>query len=208
LSEDQKVQHIVDKISADADEKAEELISEAKSKSKEIEEKAKVKAENRRNEIIKEAEKKARQEKNKVIANAKLDAKKKKYRVREELIEKVISRVLNRAQNLEDDEYAKILKNLAIEACRQLPGNEFLLKSDEDGRKLLQEMSLEDKLSDSKDMQVSITIEDSYISERGIIASTKDGVASVDKTFRNIVSRNRKNIRKEINKILFESESI
>ncbi|MGO1580571.1 MAG: V-type ATP synthase subunit E [Peptoniphilaceae bacterium] len=108
------IDNIINKLKEDSHKQNEKIIENAESEAKKLIDEAEKKAREEYHSIIRKAETEKEQIKSKAISSAELKARDMVLKSKNEIIQKVFEIVLERLNNLPEDDYLKYLKNSVV----------------------------------------------------------------------------------------------
>jgi len=177
----------------------------AETQAEKILEEAEKEAEKKYESIINENKEKLRTEEQQMIILFELEAKNRLLRAKEELIEEVYNRALNRLREYTlTKDYMNCLLRLISEASRQISSNELIIQLNERDAQALTEKLL---LDFSRKIGVKLVKSKKRIDcIGGVIVMNPDGRIVVDNTFENRLRMLKSSLRVKVAEILFQEE--
>lgn len=196
---------IIEEINREAEQKVKYILSEAEKQAEEIKAEAEKRARVKAEWILRKAQTQAEIEKQRIIANAKLEIRKKRLALQEELINEVFKSLKERLATLPKEEYFEIIKNLLLQAVRELGEDKVRVSSNETTLQLIAERINEIKafLKEKVDREVSIELGDRIETIGGVLVENATRTVRVDNTFEARIERLESELRSRIAKVLF-----
>lgn len=125
---------IRERILEEARKQAEANIQEAKKEAEKIIHSSEEEARKKQKQIIDRAFKEAAERKKRLIAVAELEGRKEKLKAKQDMIEEVFTKTIERLNSLSDEEYENILVDMIINSVRS--GDEEIILSEKDRNRL------------------------------------------------------------------------
>ena len=110
---------------------------------------------------------------------------------KEEIIETCFDNAIKALQQLDENKYKDLVKQLMIQGQNQIPGTCTVKTSKNVDKKIAEGLG--------------IKVTGSISASGGIILTSEEGTISVDNTFEGILKREKHRIRVNVGKLLFES---
>ena len=195
------VNNITSKILKDAEGRKESILATAEEEKNKILSKKVASARELEKEILEKAESEAKSKKERVISGAKLKVRNEKLAAKQEVIEEVFSKSVEKLCELKNDQYIKFIKDSIL--ALDIDGNETLILN-ENGQKLINKEILSEINSElkAKNLKGEITISDKIGSFRGGFILEKNGI-EVNSTFEALVDSLRDELEFEVAQVLF-----
>jgi len=196
---------IIEEINREAEQKVKYILSEAEKQAEEIKAEAEKRARVKAEWILRKAQTQAEIEKQRIIANAKLEIRKRRLALQEKLINEVFKSLKERLATLPKEEYFEIIKNLLLQAVRELGEDKVRVSSNETTLQLIAERINEIKafLKEKVDREVSIELGDRIETIGGVLVENATRTVRVDNTFEARIERLESELRSRIAKVLF-----
>ncbi|AHF81076.1 V-type ATP synthase subunit E [Thermococcus paralvinellae] len=196
---------IIEEINREAEQKIKYILSEAEKQAEEIKAEAEKRARAKAEWILRKAQTQAEIEKQRIIANAKLEIRKKRLALQEELMNEVLKSLKERLVALPKDEYFEIVKNLMLQAVKELGEDKIRVSSNEATLQLIAEKIDEIKtfLNEKAGIEISIELGDKIETIGGVLVENADRTIRVDNTFEARIERLESELRSRIAKLLF-----
>jgi len=196
---------IIEEINREAEQKVKYILSEAEKQAEEIKAEAEKRARVKAEWILRKAQTQAEIEKQRIIANAKLEIRKRRLALQEKLINEVFKSLKERLATLPKEEYFEIIKNLLLQAVRELGEDKVRVSSNERTLQLIAERINEIKafLKEKVDREVSIELGDKIETIGGVLVENANRTVRVDNTFEARIERLESELRSRIAKVLF-----
>lgn len=125
-------QQVIDKIVSDANKRADEIKQQASRQAQQAEEEFKKELSDFQKQTDQLAEKAAENKKAHILASARMDAAKQKLAEKRKILDKVFEQAKQKIQQLPDQEYRNLIKNLMSEAVES--GDETVIAGKDDQR--------------------------------------------------------------------------
>ena len=180
---------IIKKIKSDAEEKAKEIKKEAEQEADNIKNEATKKAKKQSDDIIEKGKQQAENRKKILISQAHQNAKRKEMNAKEDIINTCFSKALKHLENVDENEYTTLIKQLIKQGRKQIPG-ECTLKISREADKTIAK-------------QLSIPVSGKISATGGVVLVSKNGTITIDNTFEGILKREKDRIRVKVGKLLF-----
>ena len=195
------VNNITSKILRDAEGRKESILATAEEEKNKILSKKVASAKELEKEILEKAEIEAKSKKERVISGAKLKARNEKLAAKQEVIEEVFSKSVEKLCKLNDREFVKFIKDSILSL--NIDGDETLILN-EDGNKIVSkevvaEINAELK---AKGLKGEIKISETIGSFRGGFILENNGI-EINSTYEALVSSLRDELEFEVAKVLF-----
>lgn len=222
-------ENIVSNIMSEAQSKADENIQEAQAKAETIVQQGEKKAEATKNQISLNGQKQADMRYQQIISEAKMNARRFELEAKEEVIEAAFNKAteeLTQIASTDDEKYTTSLINMIKEAATEIGGGNLIIQlKEEDIPKI--KSNLETIASDVKSIltgnkkdqlnlnniakdvssatstETKITIGEPINTIGGVVVKTENGDIEVNNTIEARMLRNKKNLRSEVAKTLF-----
>ena len=196
---------IIEEINREAEQKVKYILSEAEKQAGEIKAEAEKRARAKAEWILRKAQTQAEIEKQRIIANAKLEIRKRRLALQEKLINEVFKSLKERLATLPKEEYFEIIKNLLLQAVRELGEDKVRVSSNEVTLQLIAERVNEIKafLKEKVNREVSIELGDRIETIGGVLVENANRTVRVDNTFEARIERLESELRSRIAKVLF-----
>ncbi|ALM75770.1 V-type ATP synthase subunit E [Thermococcus barophilus] len=196
---------IIEEINREAEQKIKYILSEAEKQAEEIKAEAEKRARTKAEWILRKAQTQAEIEKQRIIANAKLEIRKKRLALQEEFINEVLRSLKERLANLPKDEYLGIVKDLMLQAVKELGEDRIRVSSNEATLQLIAEKLEEIKafLNEKTGREIRIELGDKISTIGGVLVENADRTIRVDNTFEARIDRLESELRSRIAKVLF-----
>jgi len=193
------LENILEKIGEDADIEAGSIINQAKKEAERIIALAGQEAVSMREEAARAGAEMAQREKEKLITMANLDGRKKVLAVKQKALDEIFENVKKRLDQLDEKEYAKLMKKLIMADAGQ--GKVTVVPGTDDrkviNKKLIDEINVELKGA----CKVELSEENTAI-RRGFVL--KSGKVEVDNSIDNIIKTARDRAQDEVAGMLFK----
>jgi V/A-type H+-transporting ATPase subunit E len=193
---------IIKKIGDDAEAYGQKLIDQANAEADRILAAGREEAEREAQQIIRQAEEDVQRFKNKQMATALLQVRKDKLDNRQQLLDEVFSKALDRILNCEAEQYTRIVKNILLSVDEERSGTIRLAQAD---RSLITEEFVEEMNQDLKkqnrQLQFQLSSETIEI-KRGCILDFQD--FEMNFSLETLLTEMWEGIRSEISRRLFE----
>lgn len=195
------VNNITSKILKDAEGRKESILATAEEEKNKILSKKVASAKEIEKEILEKAETEAKSKKERVISGAKLKVRNEKLAAKQEVIDEVFSKSIEKLCGLKNDQYIKFVKDSIL--ALDIEGNETLILN-ENGQKLISKEILSEINSElkAKNLKGEITISDKTGSFKGGFILEKNGI-EVNSTFEALVDSLRDELEFEVAQVLF-----
>lgn len=180
---------IIKKIKSDAEEKAKEIKKEAEQEADNIKNEATKKAKKQSDDIIEKGKQQAENRKKILISQAHQNAKRKEMNAKEDIINTCFSKALKHLENVDENEYTTLVKQLIKQGRKQIPGDCTLKISREADKTIAK--------------QLSIPVSGKISATGGVVLVSKNGTITIDNTFEGILKREKDRIRVKVGKLLF-----
>ena len=189
----------------DAERESKTTILRAEAQAEKILEEAKKEAEKKYQSIINENKEKLRTKEQQMIILFELEAKNRLLKAKEELIEEIYNRALNRLREYTSTkDYMNCLFRLISEASRQISSNKLIIQLNERDAQALTEKLL---LDISRKIGVKLVKSKKKVDcIGGVIVASPDGRMVVDNTFENRLRMLKSSLRVKVAEILFREE--
>ncbi|NJE08238.1 V-type ATP synthase subunit E [Thermococcus sp. M39] len=196
---------IIEEINREAEQKIRYILSEAEKQAEEIKAEAEKRARAKAEWILRKAQTQAEIEKQRIVANAKLEIRKKRLALQEELINEVLKSLKERLAALPKDEYFEVVKDLMLQAVKELGEDKIRVSSNEATLQLIAEKIDEIKtfLNEKTGREMSIELGDKIETIGGVLVENADRTIRVDNTFEARIERLESELRSRIAKVLF-----
>ncbi|ADT84674.1 V-type ATP synthase subunit E [Thermococcus barophilus] len=196
---------IIEEINREAEQKIRYILSEAEKQAEDIKAEAEKRARAKAEWILRKAQTQAEIEKQRIIANAKLEIRKKRLALQEEFINEVLRSLKERLANLPKDEYLGIVKDLMLQAVKELGEDRIRVSSNEATLQLIAEKLEEIKafLNEKTGREIRIELGDKISTIGGVLVENADRTIRVDNTFEARIDRLESELRSRIAKVLF-----
>lgn len=185
------LENLISRINEEVEKEIEEIIGKAQHEAEEIVEKEKKKGEMEAEKIRARGERDAERAKEKIFALYNRKARMEITNAKEEIIEKCFEKIRNKLENMDGEEYEKVMVKMAKEAVKGIE-NFYIIGTRKEDKKIADKLDTE-----IKEMRKGIG---------GIIIKTHDGSKEIDLTFDFLLERKREEIRIKIAKELFEKK--
>lgn len=195
------VNNITSKILKDAEGRKESILAAAEEEKSKILSKKVASAKELEKEILDRAELEAKSKKERVISGAKLRARNEKLAAKQEVINEVFSKSVEKLCQLNDKEFVNFVKESILSL--EIDGNESLILN-ENGQRLINEEVLAEINSElmKKGLKGELKISATVGTFMGGFILEKNGV-EVNNTFESLVSSLRDELEFEVAKVLF-----
>ncbi len=196
---------IIEEINREAEQKIRYILSEAEKQAEGIKAEAEKRARAKAEWILRKAQTQAEIEKQRIIANAKLEIRKKRLALQEEFINEVLRSLKERLANLPKDEYLGVVKDLMLQAVKELGEDRIRVSSNEATLQLIAEKLEEIKafLNEKTGREIRIELGDKISTIGGVLVENADRTIRVDNTFEARIDRLESELRSRIAKVLF-----
>ncbi|WP_324734891.1 V-type ATP synthase subunit E [Thermococcus sp. SY098] len=196
---------IIEEINREAEQKIRYILSEAEKQAEDIKAEAEKRARAKAEWILRKAQTQAEIEKQRIIANAKLEIRKKRLALQEEFINEVLKSLKERLANLPKDEYLGVVKDLMLQAVKELGEDRIRVSSNEATLQLIAEKLEEIKafLNEKTGREIRIELGDKISTIGGVLVENADRTIRVDNTFEARIDRLESELRSRIAKVLF-----
>ncbi len=222
-------ENIVSNIMSEAQSKADENIQEAQAKAETIVQQGEKKAEATKNQISLNGQKQADMRYQQIISEAKMNARRFELEAKEEVIEAAFNKAteeLTQIASTDDEKYTTSLISMIKEAATEIGGGNLIIQLKEDDIPKVKS-NLETIASDVKSIltgnkkdqlnlnniakdvssatstETKITIGEPINTIGGVVVKTENGDIEVNNTIEARMLRNKKNLRSEVAKTLF-----
>ena len=182
---------IINKIKTDAKQKQEAIIKEAEKEAKRIKNDATKNAKKQAEEILHKGKQQAENQKKILISQAHQNAKRDEMNAKEEIIETCFDNAMKTLQQLDENKYKDLVKQLMIKGHKQIPGTCTVKTSKSVDKNIAEDLGLK--------------VTGSISASGGIILTSEEGTISVDNTFEGILKREKHRIRVNVGKLLFDT---
>lgn len=195
------VNNITSKILKDAEGRKENILAAAEEEKNNILSKKVASAKELEKEILEKAENEAKSKKERVLSGAKLKVRNEKLAAKQEVINEVFSKSVEKLCKLNNDQYINFIKGSIL--ALDIDGNETLILN-ENGQKLITKEILSEINSGlkAKNLKGEITISDKVGTFKGGFILEKNGV-EVNNTFEALVGSLRDELEFEVAQVLF-----
>ena len=195
------VNNITSKILRDAEGRKESILAAAEEEKNKILSKKVASAKELETEILEKAEIEAKSKRERVISGAKLKARNEKLAAKQEVIEEVFSKSVEKLCKLNDREFVKFIKDSILSL--DIDGDESLILNN-DGQKIVSKEVVEQINTElkAKGLKGEIKIRETVGSFRGGFVLEKGGV-EVNNTFEAIVDSLKDELEFEVAQVLF-----
>lgn len=183
------IEKIITKIKEDGEKKARKILSEARGKAKEIIEKEQIEINKEKEIKYSKGKKEIETKKNIIISTAKRNTRKKILETKEEIINNCFVSSKESLENLDEENYNKILTKQILEAKNVIGDDLIVIPSRDKDISFLNSQNF--------------TIGDIKEATGGVTLVSKDGKISIENTFDGIMERLRDDVRIGVAKILF-----
>lgn len=180
---------IIKKIKSDAEQKAKEIKKEAEQEADNIKNETTKKAKKQSDDIIEKGKQQAENRKKILISQAHQNAKRKEMNAKEDIINTCFSKALKHLENMDENEYITLVKQLIKQGRKQIPGDCTLKISREADKTIAK--------------QLSIPVSGKISATGGVVLVSKKGTITIDNTFEGILKREKDRIRVKVGKLLF-----
>ncbi|HEY8420654.1 MAG TPA: V-type ATP synthase subunit E [Thermoclostridium sp.] len=153
------------KILEDAEVRAGQILEQARAEAREIIDNALKEAEQKRSDILRKGESDGREVYRRMMSEANLEGRKEVLKAKQDLVESAFSLAMDKLCKLSDQDYQKLLEDMAVEAAK-----------DEDGEILLSE---QDRNRVSKDFVKNINKRIASSGKNGKLALSQDTIKTV-----------------------------
>lgn len=153
------------KILEDAEVRAGQILEQARAEAREIIDNALKEAEQKRADILRKGESDGREVYRRMMSEANLEGRKEVLKAKQDLVESAFSLAMDKLCKLSDQDYQKLLEDMAVEAAK-----------DEDGEILLSE---QDRNRVSKDFVKNINKRIASSGKNGKLALSQDTIKTV-----------------------------
>ncbi|WP_457752588.1 V-type ATP synthase subunit E [Thermococcus sp.] len=196
---------IIEEINREAEQKIRYILSEAEKQAEGIKAEAEKRARAKAEWILRKAQTQAEIEKQRIIANARLEIRKKRLALQEEFINEVLRSLKERLANLPKDEYLGVVKDLMLQAVKELGEDRIRVSSNEATLQLIAEKLEEIKafLNEKTGREIRIELGDKISTIGGVLVENADRTIRVDNTFEARIDRLESELRSRIAKVLF-----
>jgi V/A-type H+-transporting ATPase subunit E len=199
-SPDENIKVLSHAVLSDVREDVERAVSEAKAKAENIRQNAKERAEAERSRILEQANRETDRVRSQAVAVAQLKARTMQLEQREKLLDSVFSTARQKLTAMQrDSDYEQVAERLLREALTQLSASTVKVRADRTTQELFTTSMLE-KLS--KDLKVSIQLEEPLEQGTGVIVETIDGHRQYDNTLETRLKRMQDSLRTSVYHIL------
>jgi V/A-type H+-transporting ATPase subunit E len=199
-SPDENIKVLSHAVLSDVREDVERAVSEAKAKAENIRQNAKERAEAERSRILEQANRETDRVRSQAVAVAQLKARTMQLEQREKLLDSVFSTARQKLTAMQrDSDYERVAERLLREALTQLGASTVKVRADQTTQELFTTSMLE-KLS--KDLKVSIQLEEPLEQGTGVIVETIDGHRQYDNTLETRLKRMQDSLRTSVYHIL------
>jgi V/A-type H+-transporting ATPase subunit E len=199
-SPDENIKVLSHAVLSDVREDVERAVSEAKAKAENIRQNAKERAEAERSRILEQANRETDRVRSQAVAVAQLKARTMQLEQREKLLDSVFSTARQKLTAMQrDSDYEQVAERLLREALTQLSASTVKVRADRTTQELFTTSMLE-KLS--KDLKVSIQLEEPLEQRTGVIVETIDGHRQYDNTLETRLKRMQDSLRTSVYHIL------
>ena len=195
------VERIKEKILDDARLQVKNIIEQAESEAADTIRSAQQEADSKKAVLLENAEKEAVELRKRLIAVAELEGRKSKLRVKQELIEEVFAKVLEKLNNMPKDQYESILIEMVVGAVQS--GQEKIILSQRDKQRVSPEFTdkINKRLSERKiNGNIALATETGNFNGGFIL---KSGDIEVNNSFEAIIKMQRDDLEVEVVKALF-----
>ena len=222
-------ENIVSNIMSEAQSKADENIQEAKAKAETIVQQGEKKAEATKNQISLNGQKQADMRYQQIISEAKMNARRSELEAKEEVIEAAFNKAteeLTQIASTDDEKYTNSLIAMIKEAATEIGGGKLIIQLKEDdipkvksnlesiasdvkslltGNKKdqLNLNSIAKDVSSATSTETKLELGEPIDTIGGAIVKTEKGEIEVNNTIEARLLRNKKNLRSEVAKTLF-----
>jgi V/A-type H+-transporting ATPase subunit E len=199
-SPDENIKVLSHAVLSDVREDVERAVSEARAKAENIRQNAKERAEAERSRILEQANRETDRVRSQAVAVAQLKARTMQLEQREKLLDSVFSTARQKLTAMQrDSDYERVAERLLREALTQLGASTVKVRADQTTQELFTTSMLE-KLS--KDLKVSIQLEEPLEQGTGVIVETIDGHRQYDNTLETRLKRMQDSLRTSVYHIL------
>ena len=190
-----------EKILEDARQKAKAMLERAENEAEGILSAAKAKAEEKERAVAEEASKEAEERKKRLLASADLEGRKQILQAKQDMVDEVFARAIDKLSSLPADQYIDIIASMAVEAVSS--GTEEIILSPKDrdtyGSKIVNIVN--SRLS-AKGMKAAVKLSEiSRDIKSGFIL--KSGNIEINNSFDAIIKMRRDELETEVVKVLF-----
>lgn len=222
-------ENIVSNIMSEAQSKADENIQEAQAKAETIVQQGEKKAEATKNQISLNGQKQADMRYQQIISEAKMNARRSELEAKEEVIEAAFNKAteeLTQIASTDDEKYINSLIAMIKEAATEIGGGKLIIQLKEDDipkvksnletiasdvksiitrnkKDNLNLDSIAKDVSSTTSTQTKLEIGEPINTIGGVIVKTENGDIEVNNTIEARLLRNKKNLRSEVAKTLF-----
>ncbi len=195
------IEKITGRINADIQREIDALTAGAQKEAGEIAAQYRAQAERESAEIVERGRKAAAEREERLAGVARLECRKLELAARQEMIQKAFDKALDRLMNLPEQEYVKLLADLAVKAARS--GKEQVILSQKDRTRYGKQAvtAANEALGDKGRLTLS---QESRAIKGGLILS--DGDVEVNCTFETLVRLQRGGLEREVAKVLFDEK--
>ena len=184
---------------------AKKILADAKAKADHVRRQAQAGSETERKRILAQAQKEVDHVRSEAIASAELEARMLKLERREKLLKGVFDAVRDKLAAVTHwTDYNQIVRQLVLEATRQMGSQTVRISADERARAVLTKNVLEDL---SKEAGIELQLGDTLQDRTGIIAETADGHLRYDNTLETRLTRDQDTLRASVYHMLVGESS-
>lgn len=195
------LEKIIERIQRDAKAETDNILSQASATANKIIDDAQREADTIRTRMIENAKKEAEQRKQRIISSANLEMRKNILSEKQKAIDSAFSTALNMLQNMNDEEYKKIIKEMIIKNVQT--GDEEIILSERDKKRLGQTFVAEINNQLSRKMKkgnLRMSDEVRNISGGFIL---RRGEIELNSSFDSLFKALREDLEAEVSRILF-----
>lgn len=190
------IKNITSKILKDAEAGKENILAAAEEEKKKILSKKVSSANEIAKEILDKAEVEAKSKKERVISSAKLKVRNNKLAAKQEIIDEVFEKSLDKLTKLSKEDFLNFLKNTIL--SMNLSGNQNLILNEE-GLKFIDSKFIDDL---NKSINAQITLSETVGNFKGGFILENNGI-QINSTYEALVSSLRDELEFEVAKVLF-----